>query len=206
MQPRNVVEAEDLLQQARAGDTAALGRLLQKYRTYVRFLARQQISRRLQGKVDPSDLVQETFLGAARDFAQFRGSTEKEFLAWLRQVLACLLANLVRRYHGTQKRDVRLEQQLEVELTESSQGLGGGLVDAQPSPSQQADQREQWLLVLRALERLPERDRELLALRHLEELSFPEVARRLGRTLDSVKKQWPRALFRLRQALTQEGS
>jgi RNA polymerase sigma-70 factor (ECF subfamily) len=197
-------DPEALLRQAQAGDTAALGRLLDLYRAYLRFLASQQIGRRLQGKVAPSDLVQEAFLGAARDLGQFRGATERDFLAWLRQILARLLANHVRHYQGTRKRDVRLEQQLEAELEESTAGLGRGLVDPQSSPSEKAERREQSALLLRALERLAAADRELLSLRHLEGLTFAEVAARLGRTVDSLKKQWPRALVRLRKALTRE--
>jgi RNA polymerase sigma-70 factor (ECF subfamily) len=196
-----VPEPEELLRQAKAGDREALGRLLEVYRSYLLVLARVQIGRRLQGKVDAADLVQEAFLGAARDFAQFRGGTEKEFLAWLRQVLASLLANLVRHYHGTQARDVRLERQLGGELDQSSQALDRGLVAPQSSPSQQAVRREQSVLLADALGRLPEEQRDLLILRHLEGLTFPEVARRLGRTVDSVKKQWPRALASLRRLM-----
>jgi RNA polymerase sigma-70 factor (subfamily 1) len=101
-----------LLERARAGDVPALGRLLESYRGYLTVLAGVQIGRRLQGKVDAADVVQEAFLGAARDFAQFRGTTEAELLAWLRQVLASVLSNLVRHYQGTQRRDVRLERRL----------------------------------------------------------------------------------------------
>jgi RNA polymerase sigma-70 factor (ECF subfamily) len=197
---------EQLLRQARTGDAAALGRLLELYRHYLALLARREIGRRLQGKVDPSDAVQEAFLGAHRDFAQFRGANEKEFTAWLRQVLASVLANLVRHYHGTRRRDVRLERQLVIELDESSQALDRGLVDVRSSPSQQAASREQSVLLADALGRLREDQRELLVLRHLEGLTFPEVARRLGRSLDSVKKQWPRALAALRRALGGEAS
>jgi RNA polymerase sigma-70 factor (ECF subfamily) len=190
-----------LLHRARAGDRATLGRLLEHYRSYLVVLARVQIGRRLQGKVDAADVVQEAFLGAYRDFAQFRGTTEAEFLGWLRQVLASVLANLVRHYHGTQRRDVRLERQLVVELGQSSQALDRNLVAAQSSPSQQAIRREQSVFLAEALGRLPVEWRELLILRHLEGLSFPEVARRLGRSVDSVKKQWPRALANLRRLL-----
>jgi RNA polymerase sigma-70 factor (ECF subfamily) len=192
---------EDLLGRARAGDVPALGLLLERYRAYLGVLARVQIGRRLQGKVDASDLVQEAFLGAFRDFGQFRGTSEKELIAWLRQVLASLLANLVRHYQGTQRRDVRLERQLTVELEESSQALDRGLAARQSSPSQEAVQREQALVLAEALGRLPKEWRELLILRHLEGLSFPEVARRLGRTVDTLKKQWPRALAGLRRLL-----
>src|SRR5215469_16577252 len=115
----NIAENPDpdrLLLAARAGDREARGQLLELYRAYLTLLARLEIDRRLQGKVDPSDLVQETFLEAYRDFEQFRGSTEKEFLSWLRQVLLSNLANLVRHYLGTQGRDVRLERALAVGL------------------------------------------------------------------------------------------
>jgi len=194
-------DPERLLHQARAGDGPALGRLLEQYRAYLAVLARVQIGRRLCGKVDPSDVVQEAFLGAYRDFPQFRGATEKEFLGWLRQVLASLLANLVRHYQGTQRRDVRLERRLTVELDQSSQALDRGLIAPGSSPSQQAARHEQSVLLAEALGHLPAEWRDLLVLRHLEGLTFPEVARRLGRTVDSVKKQWPRALAGLRLLL-----
>src|SRR5438552_14819996 len=89
---------EELLGRARTGDRPALGRLLERYRAYLVVLARVQIGRRLQGKVDAADVVQDAFLGAYRDFPQFRGTTEPEFAGWLRQILASLLANLVRYY------------------------------------------------------------------------------------------------------------
>jgi RNA polymerase sigma-70 factor (ECF subfamily) len=199
----NVVhpDLEQLLRQAKKGDRPTLARLLEFYRAYLVVLARVQIGRRLQSKVDASDLVQEAFLGAYRDFPQFKGTTEKEFLGWLRQILASLLANLVRRYQGTQRRDVRLERQLAVELEQSSEALDRGLVAPLSSPSHQAMRREQSVLLAEALARLPEEWRELLILRHLEGLSFPEVAMRLGRTVDTMKKLWPRALASLRRLL-----
>ena len=86
---------EELLVQAREGSDAALGDLLQSYANYLALLARLEIGRRLQGKVDAADVVQETFLKAHRDFEQFRGTTEAEFVAWLRQILAANLAGLV---------------------------------------------------------------------------------------------------------------
>jgi RNA polymerase sigma-70 factor (ECF subfamily) len=190
-----------LLDQARAGDAQALGQLLESYRGYLSVLARVQIGRRLQGKVDAADVVQDAFLGAYRDFGQFRGTSEKEFLGWLRQILVYVLANLVRHYQGTRRRDVRLERQLAVELDQSSHALDRGLVAEQSSPSQQAARREQSVMLAEALGRLSADARDLLILRHLEGLTFPEVAQRLGRTLDSVKKQWPRALASLRRVM-----
>lgn len=190
-----------LLDRAREGDRSALGSLLESYRGYLTVLAGVQIGRRLQGKVDAADVVQDAFLGATRDFAQFRGGSEAEFRGWLRQVLASVLANLVRHYQGTQRRDIRLERRLAVELDQSSQALDRGLAASQSSPSQQASRREQAMLLADALAQLPAEWRDLLILRHLEGHSFPEVARQMGRTVDSIKKQWPKALAQLRSLL-----
>ena len=174
---------------------------LESYRGYLMLLARMQIGRRLQGKVDPADVVQETFLHAVRDFAQFRGATDQELAGWLRQILAARLADLVRRFCGSQRRDVRLEQALEVELNHSSQVLDHGLVSPLSSPSQQAARHEQSTRLAQALERLPEAYRDVLVLRHLEESDFAEVSRRMGRSVEAVKKLWARALVRLRRSL-----
>src|SRR5687767_13622255 len=113
-------DPEKFLSLARNGNSLALGQLLELYRSYLTILARLQIGRRLQGKVDPADLVQDTFLEAHRHFAEFRGVTEAELVSWLRQILAGLVANLVRRYYGAKRRDVRLERELANELEHSS--------------------------------------------------------------------------------------
>src|SRR5437588_7824373 len=105
-------DPERLLGLARAGSAAALGQLWELYRNYLGLLARLQIGRRLQGKVDAADLVQDTFLEAQRHFTEFRGTVEAELVCWLRQILAGVVANLVRRYYRTQRRDVRLEREL----------------------------------------------------------------------------------------------
>src|SRR5262249_17422860 len=194
-------DPERLLERARGGSAPALGQLLELYRHYLMLLARLQISRRLQRKVDAADLVQETFLQAHEHFARFRGSTEAELASWLRQILATTLANLVRHYCGTQRRDVRLERDLAAELDESSQALDQALVDKQSSPSQRAVRREQAVLLANALGRLSAEYREVLILRHLEGLKFAEVARRMGRTTDRVKKLWTPALAELRSVL-----
>jgi RNA polymerase sigma-70 factor (ECF subfamily) len=195
------VDPEQLLQEARGGDAATLGRLLETYRRYLALLARVQIGQRLQGKVDASDVVQETFLEAHQNFPRFRGGSEAEFVAWLRQILAGNLADLLRRYLGAKGRDVRLEREIQDAFDRSSILLDRGLVAQQSSPSQQAVRREQAVILADALEQLPDDYRDVLVLRHLEGLSFPEVARRMGRSLDSVEKLWMRGLARLRQIM-----
>jgi RNA polymerase sigma-70 factor (ECF subfamily) len=197
----NGFDSVELLRRARAGDGAALGALLEGYRAYLTLLARLQIDGRLRGKADPADLVQETFLEVHRSFPRFRGSTEGELTGWLRQVLASNLVDLVRRFLGAQRRDVRLERALIRGLDRSSEALGRMPVAPQSTPSQQAARREQGVLLAEALARLPESYREVLILHHLEGLGHADVARRMGRTVDSVKNLWARALGKLRHSL-----
>ena len=191
--------AEGLLHLARGGDRRALGRLLDGYRGYLTLLGRLQISRRLRGKVDASDLVQETFLEAHRAFGEFRGLTQQELLYWLRKILVTRIAKLVRRFYGTQRRDVRLEQRLDEEMDRSSHAVGA-LAGAQSSPSHGAARRETVVLLADALEQLPADHREVIVLRQLEELSFPEVAERMGKSADGARKLWVRALATLRRS------
>jgi RNA polymerase sigma-70 factor (ECF subfamily) len=194
-------DPEFLLVLAKAGDGAALGRLLERYRNYVGLLVRLQVGRRLKSKVDVEDLLQEIWLEIHRKIALFRGGSEREFLTWVRRLIGSILANQVRHYLGTKRRDLRLERALADDLDHSSLALNQSLVAAQSSPSQQAVRREQAVLLSDALQSLPDDYREVIILRQLEGLSFPDVARRMGRTEDSVKNVWLRALARLRRML-----
>jgi RNA polymerase sigma-70 factor (ECF subfamily) len=196
--PNMSSEADELLSQAQRGSDSAQGALLDKYRTYLQLLARVDLGRRLQTKVDASDVVQDTFLEAHRNFGNFRGGSEAEFVGWLRSILAARIANLVRHYFGTQGRDLRREQGLNIDLDHSSQMIDRGLFALQSTPSQHVAQREQGLVLAEALARLPADYREIVVLRHFEELSFPEAARRMERSEDSVQKLWVRALASLR--------
>ena len=192
-------DVEKLIEAARGGDQAVLGQLLASYQNYLRLLARIEIGRRLRGKVDASDVVQETFLEAHRHFLNFEGHAGGQFTQWLRAILATTLANTVRRYLGTQARDLRLERELAADLDQSTCALGQILVDPHSSPSQQVMRGEQSLIVAEAMARLPEDYQSVLVLRHLEGLTFPQVAERMGRSLDSVEKLWLRGLTRLKR-------
>ena len=191
--------ARDLLQEARTGDGAILGRLLEQYRNYLRLLARIEIGRKLQGKVDASDLVQEVFLDAHRYFPTFRGTAEPQFVQWLREILAGTLANQVRRYFGTQARDLRLERSIVADLDRSSVALAGIAVDPHSSPSEQVMRGEQSLQVAEALGLLPTDYQTVIVLRHLEGLTFPQISERMERSVDSVEKLWLRGLTQLRK-------
>lgn len=198
---------ERLLAEARQGHGGALGSLLELYTNYLRLLARTQIDLHLRARANPSDLVQETFLEAFRDFGQFRGDTEAEFLAWLRRILVRNLARLVERHVKAGKRSVRREVPLDrrlKELEQSADRIDAALVNHGSSPNCQAQRRELAAVLADQLARLSEADREVIVLRNLEGLPFEEVARRLGRTPGAVRVLWLRALERLRQLLKQE--
>ena len=124
----------------RGGDAETRAKILARYQAWLHVLARPQIGGRYRGKFDASDIVQQTLLEACRDLPQFRGGTEAELLAWLRQILAHVLGHEFRRYAGTQQRDVGREVSLEQSLAQSSQRLGDMLAASGSSPSQQAVQ------------------------------------------------------------------
>ncbi len=194
-------DPELLLILAKAGYGPALARLLDRCRGPLVEQARCQVGRRLRVKLDVEDLLQEVSLEAHRDIGGFRGSTEGEFRCWLRRILDSILLNQVRYYFGTGRRDLRRERRIDADADGSSRGLEGGLIAPHTSPTQQAARRERASLLAEAIETLPETYREVIVLRHIEGLSFLEVARRMGRTEDSVKNMWVRALRRLRGLL-----
>jgi RNA polymerase sigma-70 factor (ECF subfamily) len=173
---------------------------LPRYRTWLGLLARVEVELRWGRKFDPSDVVQQTLLEAYRAAGQFRGRSEAELLGWLRQILARVLAHEVRRYKG-KRRDVGREVSLEQALETSSRRLGALFPARDPSPSAQADRREQEVRLAEALARLPDDYREVLLLRNFEGLAHDEVAARMGRAPGAVRMLWVRALARLRREL-----
>lgn len=170
------------------------------YRDYLRLLARMQINPRLQAKMDASDVVQQTILQAHQAQAQFRGTTETEKLAWLRAILANVLAAAARRF-DTRARDLRRERSLEVELEVSASRLDGLLAADQTSPSQRAAHGEELLRLAAALARLPEDQRRVIELHYLKGLPVAEVAELMTRTRPAVVGLLFRGLKRLRELL-----
>lgn len=193
-------QPERLIERAQLGDRAAVDSLLQLYRNYLHLLARTQIDMHLVRQLNPSDVVQETLLRAFRHFAQFRGGTEAELLAWLRRILARCLADQSR-YARAQQRDGRREVAWEATCDHSSQQLTALVADNQGTPSELAIRREQCVVLADALARLPDDYREVIVLRHLERIEFTEVAARMGRSSGAVRMLWARALERLRTEL-----
>jgi RNA polymerase sigma-70 factor (ECF subfamily) len=183
-----------LLVAAKRHDSEALDRLLGLYRNYLRLLARTWLDSAIRGKADPSDLVQETLLNAHRAFAGFRGSEEGELVAWLRQIMARQLTDLVRRLRS-RRRDIGREQPLDGPLRDKLHDLA---TSSFSSPSAAIRRREMGVLLADALAQLSPARREVIVLRNLEEMHWPEIARRMGKSEAAVRKLWARALLALR--------
>jgi RNA polymerase sigma-70 factor (ECF subfamily) len=170
------------------------------YRDYLRLLARTQLGSRLQAKLDASDIVQQAILQAHEAQGQFRGTTEAEKLAWLRAILANVLAAAARRFEA-RARDVGRERSLAGELELSSSRLECLLAADQTSPSQRAVRCEELLRLAAALTLLPEDQRQVVELHHLKGLAVAEVAAQMGRTRAAVVGLLFRGLKKLRQLL-----
>ncbi len=161
-------------------------------------MARVEIDPQLRTKVSPSDIVQETFLNAEHGFVEFRGHNEAQLVSWLRRILANQLAMCVRSF-TTQQRDIRLEVRLQDSLNRSPVALAACMMDSQSPPSRRVEKREQAVIVADALASLPAECREVVILRHLENHTFPEIARRMDRPLENVKSLWRRGILKLRE-------
>jgi RNA polymerase sigma-70 factor (ECF subfamily) len=201
------LDASQLLVEARQGNGEALGPLLELYRGYLQGRAGALIGLNLRGVVNPSDLVQQTFLEAYQDFHQFEGNTEAQWRAWLRRILAHNLANVVEKHVRARKRDRRRQVSLDRRLAAPAHAVASHKpagASNESSPSAHAQRREAAAVLASKLAQLPEDYREVLVLRHYEGLSFEEVARHMGRTSGAVRILWVRALDRLRLVLKEE--
>jgi RNA polymerase sigma-70 factor (ECF subfamily) len=179
-------------------DTAALD--LDRFRHYLLLLARVRLDRRLRGKVDASDLVQQTLLEAHQAAGRFRGRSVGELMAWLRQILAHNLANAARDL-GRARRDVGRERSFEAGLDESASRLEAWLAAPESSPSQQAQRHERAVQLADALATLPDNQREAVVLRHWHGLSLVDIATELGCTTAAVTGLLHRGLKSLRKQL-----
>jgi RNA polymerase sigma-70 factor (ECF subfamily) len=201
--------AEVLLTQALAGAETCRGQLLELYSNYLKLLARAQLDERIQARVSASDVVQESLLEAHRDFAQFRGRSANEFVAWLRQILVHNLAHAIDRHLVAEKRDVRREVALEnigASLERSAMKFVHVLADDSASPSAAAMQQEQLIALANALTELSQDYRDVIIWRHIESLSFREIAERMKRSEGAVRMLWLRAMDELRSLLGRSGT
>jgi RNA polymerase sigma-70 factor (ECF subfamily) len=201
-EPADQYGVKSLLEEARRGESEPRGQLLELYRNYLTVLASTQLGRRLRRRMNPSDLVQETMLAAHRDFASFRGSSERDLLAWLRRVLINCLHHAVEMHLGAKMRDVRCEislEQVNAAMDRSAVDFGQMLADPGPSPSFSLRQRERAVTLANQLAKLRPQYREVIVLRNLQGLSFEEVAEQMERKPGTVRMLWLRAIDKFRQ-------
>jgi RNA polymerase sigma-70 factor, ECF subfamily len=163
-------------------------------------VARSLIGAALRVKVEPSDLVQETFLKAHREFAGFAGQGEPELVAWLRRILARTVADQVK-HHRRMGRDLQRQESLDLLLERSDETIHHALASYGVSPSERVSRREQAVLLADAVSQLPPDYREVFILRTLEHVPFEEVAARMVRSVGAVRMLWARALERLKEML-----
>src|SRR5262245_15086553 len=173
---------------------------LEPFRRYLEVLARAHLDPRLRGKLDPTDLVQQTLLRACAALPDLRGRSPESLAAWLRTILARTLADTVKHYHRD-RRDVDLEQNLEADLDRSSSGLAGWAAADQTSPSEAAARNEELLRLADALADLPEPLREVVILKHCRGQTLKEIADHLGKSVPSVASLLRRGLEALRHRL-----
>lgn len=193
-----------LLSQALGGSRECFGRLLHLYRNYLKLLVMSQLEKKLQRRISASDIVQETFLEANRDFAQFRGQSSGEFCAWLRRILVNNLHRVVEQHVLAEKRTVRREISLEAmatSLEQSTTRLDAILPDPGTSPSMNYQRHEQELELANLVADLPADYREVIVLRHIEALAFEEIAKRMERSAGAVRMLWLRAIRQLREQM-----
>jgi RNA polymerase sigma-70 factor (ECF subfamily) len=193
---------EHLIAIARGGSAAALGELLQMCRPYLLLLANAELAPQLQRKVGASDMVQETFLEAHRDFQAFAGKTHEELLGWLRRMLLNNLSNASRSFLDTEKRRVQKEQAL-------AAGPSGAMVnepaDGTCSPPAELIAREQAEKLEQALSRIPENYQQVIRLRQQENRTFAEIGADMSCSADAARMLWGRAIERLRQEFGDSG-
>jgi RNA polymerase sigma-70 factor (ECF subfamily) len=180
-------------------DPATSPRPLERYRSYLLLLARLQLDGGPRGKIDPSDVVQQTLMEAHVKLGQFQGD-DSALAAWLRQALANNLRDAWRALHRA-RRDPRRERSLEEALAQSSARLEQVLAAEQSSPSQQAARSEELLRLAGALTQLPEPQREAIVRHHLQGCSLAETAGALGRTEAAVAGLLHRGLKKLRELM-----
>jgi RNA polymerase sigma-70 factor (ECF subfamily) len=194
--PRAAEVAKRILQ-VRNGSREALGRLLEVYRRYLLRLAIHKLGAAVRAKVDPADLVQDTFLEAVRDFPRFEGTTEQELLGWLRRILCNNVVNLHRHFE-TDKRQVVREMVLE-------EAVAGDLLHHAVKQSEQSSRQGEFdehnEHLEQAMRRLPKPHRQVLLLHTLEELTFVQIANKLGSTAEAVRKRYGRAAVKLANLL-----
>jgi RNA polymerase sigma-70 factor (ECF subfamily) len=192
-----------LVERARAGDREALNEIFTRHRQRLRHMVEMRLDWRLQARIDASDVIQDAFLQAASRLDEYLGNPTLPLFLWLRLVVGERLTKLHRRHLGAQMRDAGREVSLYREAlpAASSAALAAQLLGKHTSPTQAAVRAERLLRLQEALNALDPIDREVLSLRHFEELTRAETALVLGIEEAAAAKRYVRALKRLKEML-----
>ena len=196
-------DSEHLLRRAASGDQAALPALWERHRARLRRMVRLRLDRRLQGRVDPSDVLQEAYLDLAARLPDYARERSMPAYLWLRLVAGQRLAMVHRQHLGAAMRDAGREVSLyRGALPQaSSASLAAQLLGRFTTASQAALRAERQLQLQEILNGIDPMDREILALRHFEQLSNGEAAQVLGLSRTAANNRYIRALGRLRDLL-----
>jgi RNA polymerase sigma-70 factor (ECF subfamily) len=196
-------DVDELLRRAGSGDRTALGALFDRHRDRLRRMVQIRMDRRLQGRLDASDVLQEAYLEVARGLADYLRDPTMPFFLWLRVLTGRKLLALHRRHLGAQMRAAGREVSLHGGALPqaSSASLAAQLLGRQATPSQEAVRAELQLRIETVLNGMDDLDREILALRHFEQLSNAEAAAALGISPAAASVRFIRALKRLRAIL-----
>ena len=194
----------NLLALAKKGERSALGSLLEHYRPYLLVLAQRYLDPRLQGRLDPADVVQVTFLEAQRDLESFRGEDIASMLAWLRNILRNNIASMHQHHLMTKKRSAHLEAYSKTSTEEGQVELVDLLPSETTSPSQRAMRDEVSADLAASLMKLPDTQKEALRLRYLEGWSLKRISDHLQKSEMAVAGLLKRGLQGLRQELIDE--
>ncbi len=191
------IRAGELLNAAQAGSNSSLGQLLQEYRNFLNMLADEELGSDIKVKASASDVVQDSFLEAKRDFGQFTGKSTEEFQAWLRRLMLNNVANVIRTYRGTEKRDI------------SREVAASDFTDDWRMPSSEKDKTASSIVIQNelldtlqlAIRRLPGHYQDVIQWRNYDRASFEEIGERLERSPEAARKLWMRAVELLQQEL-----
>jgi len=190
--------SDQLFASAKRGSTESLGSLLFLYRNYLLSIAQAELGDDLRAKMGASDILQDTYLEAGRDFESFSGTDIAELQGWLRQILLNNLANSVRSYRSSEKRDVSREVPGDSPVGEP---LFARLISRGETPSRSLMDEEVLGSVRAAVQRLPEHYQSVVILRNYERLPFEEIGARIGHTPEAARKLWCRAIKQLQDDL-----
>ncbi|WP_298866403.1 sigma-70 family RNA polymerase sigma factor [uncultured Gimesia sp.] len=192
-------EYQALIEEALKGNQDAIGQLFDRHRPYLKILTQRAVDGRLQARIDDSDLVQQTYLSAIKNFEKFDGKEEAQFIAWLRKIHERNIQDTIRKHLGSDKRSIKNER--DVAAGEND----GVLFHLETlSPSQRVMQAEEAVRLAEVMASIPEDQREAVRLRHLEGWSLAELEKHFDRSETAVASLIKRGLENIRKRLKQE--